>query len=114
MVAGHVEIFAPTYDEDEEDQGKLPLCGLLPEFDQEMTSPEDIDDQDEILAAYEAQEQNEWFAAPRSNSDDENEDTTSQHFEEREQDDDHDEYLATYESDDKDEWFDATPHLSED
>jgi hypothetical protein len=79
-----------------------------------MTSPEDIDDQDEILAAYEAQEQNEWFAAPRSNSDDENEDTTSQHFEEREQDDDHDEYLATYESDDKDEWFDATPHLSED
>ncbi|SPJ71305.1 uncharacterized protein FTOL_01033 [Fusarium torulosum] len=105
MVAGHVEIFAPTYDEDEEDQGKLPLCGLLPEFDQEMTSPEDIDDQDEILAAYEAKEQDEWFAAPRSSSDDENEDTTSQNFEEMVQDDDHE---------DKDEWFDATSHLSED
>ncbi|KAI1012646.1 hypothetical protein LB504_008369 [Fusarium proliferatum] len=44
------------YDEDEEEEeeaGKLPLCELLPQFDQEMTSPEDIDDdEDEIFAAY--------------------------------------------------------------
>ncbi|KAM0351560.1 hypothetical protein ACHAPU_002568 [Fusarium lateritium] len=106
MVTGDVEIFAPVYDEDEEDQGKLPLCGLLPEFDQDITSPEDIDDQDEILAAYEAQEQDEWFAAPQPNSDDD-EDTTSQDFEDMDQDDNQDEMLTTYEIEKQDEGVDA-------
>ncbi|KAF4994923.1 hypothetical protein FGRMN_5473 [Fusarium graminum] len=114
MVTGHVEIFAPVYDKDEEDQGKLPLCGLLPEFDQEITSPEDINDQDEILAAYEAQEQDEWFSAPRPNSDDENEDTTSQDFEDMDQDDDQDGMLTTYEIEKQDQRLDVLSRRSQD
>ncbi|KAF4498486.1 hypothetical protein FAGAP_5337 [Fusarium agapanthi] len=56
--------FHPTfYDEDDEKAGKLPLCELLPQFDQEMTTPEDIEnDEDEILAAYK-RDVDAWYAS---------------------------------------------------
>ncbi|KAF9784867.1 hypothetical protein IL306_006550 [Fusarium sp. DS 682] len=46
---------------DEEDV-KLPLCELLPEFDQEMPMPEDVVNEDEILAAYK-RDVDAWFAS---------------------------------------------------
>ncbi|KAM0428577.1 hypothetical protein ACHAPT_006938 [Fusarium lateritium] len=48
-------LWPPSYDEDEP---KSPLCGLLPELEPDMegditmTSPESIDDDDEIISAY--------------------------------------------------------------
>ncbi|KAF4970711.1 hypothetical protein FSARC_2342 [Fusarium sarcochroum] len=75
-VVGAVQPTATPDDSDnEEDQAKLPLCSLLPEFDQHMTSPEEIDDFDEILIAYESQEQfDDWFATSQLPSDDSDDD----------------------------------------
>jgi hypothetical protein len=56
----------PWYGEGEENAGKLPLCELLPQFDQEITSPEDIDDEDEIFAAYK-RDVDAWFASTQAN-----------------------------------------------
>ncbi|KAJ4261664.1 hypothetical protein NW762_007102 [Fusarium torreyae] len=65
----------PATVDDAVDQAKLPLCGLLPEFDQHMTSPEEIDDFDEILLAYENQEQfDDWFVTSQHPSDDSDDD----------------------------------------
>ncbi|RGP68748.1 hypothetical protein FLONG3_8011 [Fusarium longipes] len=76
VIVGNATMGIPMYGEDEKDIGKLPLCGLIPEFDQEMTDPEELDN-DEILAAYEDQEQDEWFAtsqlSPESSEEDEDE-----------------------------------------
>ncbi|KAF5619088.1 hypothetical protein F52700_11948 [Fusarium sp. NRRL 52700] len=53
----------PFYDEDDGIAGKLPLCELLPQFGQEMTTPEDIEnDEDEILAAYK-RDVDAWYAS---------------------------------------------------
>jgi hypothetical protein len=75
VIAGKMAMGIPVYGEDGNDIGKLPLCGLIPEFDQEITDPEDLDDEDEILAAYEDNEQDEWFAtsqvSPDSSEDEE-------------------------------------------
>lgn len=55
-------------DDDEEEEGKLPLCELLPQFDQEMTDPEDIDDdEDEIFVAY-RRDVDAWYASTLAKS----------------------------------------------
>ncbi|KAF5563019.1 hypothetical protein FNAPI_2887 [Fusarium napiforme] len=57
--------FHPTNYDDEDDEmpGKLPLCELMPQFDQEITSPEDVDvDEDEIFAAYK-RDVDAWYAS---------------------------------------------------
>ncbi|KAG5764059.1 hypothetical protein H9Q72_007841 [Fusarium xylarioides] len=62
--------FHPTYYDDEDDEmpGKLPLCELLPQFDQEITSPEDADeDEDEIFAAYK-RDVDAWYASTLAKS----------------------------------------------
>ncbi|KAH7179517.1 uncharacterized protein B0J16DRAFT_387347 [Fusarium flagelliforme] len=62
--------------------GKLPLCGLVPDFvrlSPKTTDAEDLDSEDETLVAYEDQ-QEDWFAtSPRSPvSSDEEEEVTEQ------------------------------------
>ncbi|GKU11596.1 unnamed protein product [Fusarium langsethiae] len=91
VVAGTMTMGIPVYDEDGQDVGKLPLCGLVPEFDQQITDPEDLDNEDEILAAYEDDEKDDWFAtsqlSPDSDSSEEEERQEEEHDEEREDED---------------------------
>ncbi|KAF5027437.1 hypothetical protein F66182_458 [Fusarium sp. NRRL 66182] len=73
-VVGPVKpIASPNKNDDGEDEGKPPLCGLLPEFEQEVTDPEEVDDHDEILRAYESQD--EWFATSQHPVDDSDNET---------------------------------------
>ncbi|KAK6723053.1 hypothetical protein SNK04_001909 [Fusarium graminearum] len=65
VIAGTMAMGIPVYGEDGEDVGKLPLCGLVPEFDQEITGSEDLDNEDEILAAYEDDEKTTGSQHPR-------------------------------------------------
>lgn len=78
VIIGNMSMGIPVYAEDD-DIGKLPLCGLLPEFDLKTTDPEDLDNEDEILIAYEDQQQ-DWFeTSPLSpDSSDEEEEVTEQ------------------------------------
>lgn len=74
VIAGTMAMGIPVYGEDGEDVGKLPLCGLVPEFDQEITGSEDLDNEDEILAAYEDDEKDDWFATSQISPDSSDED----------------------------------------
>jgi hypothetical protein len=93
VVTGTMSMGIPVYGEDGRNIGKLPLCGLIPEFDQQMTEPEELDNEDEILAAYEDDEKDDWFATSQfspDSSDEEDEDQEKQEENDEEQEE-HDE-----------------------
>ncbi|EXM09830.1 hypothetical protein ACKRZS_000132 [Fusarium odoratissimum] len=56
------KVHPPRYGDDKGNAGKMPLCELLPGFDQEITSPEDVDDEDVIFAAYK-RDVDAWYAS---------------------------------------------------
>ncbi|KAL4727230.1 hypothetical protein ACLX1H_006131 [Fusarium chlamydosporum] len=70
---------------------KLPLCGLDPAFGQDVTAPEDLDNKDEILAAYKDQEQDGRVETSQLASGDSETDTDDENDkEDREHGEEHD------------------------
>ncbi|CEI65450.1 hypothetical protein FVEN_g6137 [Fusarium venenatum] len=104
VVVGTMSMGIPVYGEDGRNVNKLPLCGLIPEFDQQMTDPEEVNNEDEVLAAYEDDEKDDWFVTSQFSPDssDEDEDEEEEHDEEPENE--HEEKREEGEDDEEEFW----------
>ncbi|KAJ4134824.1 hypothetical protein NW768_004432 [Fusarium equiseti] len=59
--------------------GKLPLCGLIPDFSQKITDAEDLDSEEEPLITYEDQQEDWFVTSPRSPVSSDEDEEVSEH-----------------------------------